>query len=151
MISLFGFLKKGKIEIVVSRMNYLFNETISGTVKMQLNKPIEARGMRVKLVAEQEVYVRQHNGNYTKQTKTLYEFTQPLDGAKTYSIEPVEYKFDIKTPASLSQQGGIGMQLVSSGMSLLGTRPGPIRWWLDASLDIPKGFDVSTRLQITVG
>jgi len=81
----------------------------------------------------------------------VFEFALPLDGEKSYAPGGSEYRFTITVPQSI--QG-----LLPQGESMSGlmkvvrflSSPNPVRWYLDAKLDVPKSVDVSKRVQINI-
>lgn len=163
---MFGF-DKGKIEIQLDKFNFSPGEVIEGTVALKLKKPVKAKELSIRIVGEQTTTQREgvsigigtNRGtqNTDSRTTTIFDFKQPLDGEKEYLAgeQPTVYPFKIKIPANvLSQQtqapqeGTLGTVLkVAQMVSGTSSR---ISWYLIASLDVPKAFDVSKRVQINI-
>lgn len=167
-----GFLDKGKMELQLEKLSFSFGDTIKGKVKMQLKKPVKARGVNVSLYAIQRTTrgtgpgitfgsgmsfgsgsgFGNSRGSRTEELR-IFDFKLPLDGEKEYGIQPYEYDFEIKIPlmnqAAVPPQGIIGD--VAKVMSLLSSRASVVSWYIDASLDIPMGFDVSKKVQLNIG
>ncbi|MCX6801425.1 MAG: hypothetical protein NTZ73_04520 [Candidatus Diapherotrites archaeon] len=80
----------------------------------------------------------------------VYEFKAVLDGEKEYSGFS-EYSFEISAPAL--NQGNVpqnGVINVLKALQPFSQSPGPIRWELAASLDVPGSFDVNKKIQISI-
>lgn len=152
---MFGF-GKGKIEIKINKFNFSPGETLEGTVTLKLKKPIRAKKLTISLIGERkdtQAYMSSGSRRSSSSTVRMFDFQQPLDGEKEYSIQPVEYSFKIKIPPGiLSQQampkGAIGTAV--KAMQLVSGKITSIKWYLLADLDIPKGFDVTKKVQINI-
>ena len=165
---------KGKIDIAIQKTNYAPGALISGNVALTLNKPVRAREVSISLIGEQ--WATTYSGSSTgvfgsgmrrgggtmgmggprmrrdgltigtrketyKQRVHVYDFKQQLDGEKEYS-EGREYHFEMKVPPDI----------VSTGPQATGaTQSSPVKWYLLAKLDIPRGLDVSKKVDITIG
>jgi hypothetical protein len=148
----FGFLSKGKMELKIEKFNFSHGETINGTVTMQLKKPILAKGVFVKIFSETTTTRRTGNGIQTNTSRT-FEFAQLLDGEKEYSTQPFNYDFQIKVPAqenARAPDGALGTALKAAKF-ISGVGNASTKWFLEAYLDIPKGFDLNKKVQINVG
>jgi len=151
----FGFGKKFELEL--EKQNFAPGDSIKGKVWFDLKKPIKARQLKVLLIAEKVVIKTKmdswgsHTGFRTvKEKANLYHFELKLDGEKEYSKG--EYAFELKIPKGISlealPQGTIGNVL--SAIENLSVRGKRIDWFVQATLDVPMGFDVSKKVQITV-
>jgi hypothetical protein len=163
---------KGKIDITVQKTNYAPADLISGNVVLGLKAPVKAREVSVSLIGEQWVVSRHEESSRgislggigggksmstSRQKERVYDFKQLLDGEREYTGER-EYRFEIKIPADIPQmpkpEGDIRRaskisQAVAAVTDL--TRSSPIKWYLLAKLDIPRGLDISKKLEITIG
>jgi len=85
------------------------------------------------------------NGIQRSTTRT-FEFSVPLDTEKTYITAPISYKFKIGIPSATptSAPSGIAGAVVQV-VSALAMGNQSTKWYLEAKLDIPKGFDVSKK------
>ena len=149
---------KGKIDIIISRTNFVPGDKISGNVVLTLKKPVKAREASISLIGEQTTT---GGGIITgagqqKNTQRIYEFKHILDGAKEYSNE-AKYDFEIKLPADiLSRQpqmpqvsGALGKGLkIAQAVTGMGVWS---NWYLLAKLDVSGGMDTSKKVQITIG
>ena len=154
---MFGF-GKGKIDIKPEKFNYQFGDTVRGKVVLDMKQSVEAKELRIILKGESKesrtgvgfsggVKVSHSSGA----AQTIFEFKLPLDGQKTYSGYS-EYDFEIMIPASAKPQELEGaMGDVVKAMRMLGGQKSHIKWYLNASLDIPGGMDVSKKVNINVG
>ena len=141
---------RGKMDIRIVRREYRPGEAIDGTLWLDLKESVMARGVSVALVGERKVVRHQGKGTQVS-TERVFEFALPLDGEKSYAPGGSEYRFTITVPQSI--QG-----LLPQGESMSGlmkvvrflSSPNPIRWYLDAKLDVPKSVDVSKRVQINI-
>jgi len=164
--------RKGKIDIAIQKFNYAPGDTVSGNVVLELKAPVKAREVSISLIGEQWVVSRheessrgislggiggRHSKSTSKQKVRVYDFKQLLDSEKEYADER-EYRFEIKIPADIPQipkpEGEVRRaskiaQAVAAVTNL--TRPSPIKWYLLAKLDIPRGLDISKKVEITIG
>jgi hypothetical protein len=163
---------KGRIDIAIQKTNYAPRDTISGSVALTLKKPVKAREVSISLIGEQWIASRHEKKGWeisldgtissgsgtstSKQRVRIYDFKLPLDGEREYS-EGQEYRFEMKIPADIPQmpkpEGEVGRgskvaQAVAAVTSL--TRSSPIKWYLLAKLDIPRGLDISKKVGITI-
>ena len=162
---MFGF-GKGSIEIQLEKYNFSPGETINGTVVLKLKKPIEAKGLTIRFVGEQTTKTMTRGTNrrignqgqmepgFSHQNtskRKIFDFSQPLDNAKSYSIGEQSYKFEIKIPQDLvgrMPEGTLG-NIVKAATILSGNR-NMVKWFLIAELDVPWSLDVRERVQINI-
>ena len=163
---------KGKINIAVERSHYAPGDVISGNVSLTLKKPVKAREVSVSLIGEHKA-TQTATGiggpmggggmsmSTTTKTTRIYDFKQQLDGEKEYS-EAGEYRFEMKIPADTlsmrpvvaEQEGKLGqvLRVAQTAAAMTGAIPFQrIKWYLLAKLDVPGGFDVSKKLDVTIG
>ncbi|MEM4598758.1 MAG: hypothetical protein QW400_03660 [Candidatus Diapherotrites archaeon] len=149
---MFGF-GKGKIDLQLEKFNYHPGETIKGKVILALNKPVKARRLKVRFFGERQkretvVVGSRRSTDYSNEI--VYSFEMNLDGEKEYIGR--EYNFEIIIPqdltakVDLSNAGALGA-VMQFAMSMA---PKP-RWFVEAALDVPMGFDVAKKLQINIG
>ncbi len=155
----FGFFE-GKVEMTLGKTNFAFGETVSGKVSLKLKKAKQARQFKVTLLGVREIttYGRDSKGRSTrnKRNETIYSTEAILDGEKLYSPPGGEYEFSLQLPqktALPTQQkieGAAGTAFTAFQM-LSGTgMSSQDKWVVSAVLDIPKGIDMSKKLQISV-
>ena len=168
----------GKVEIRIPKIAYVVGEPIEGTLVLLVNSPVKARGVFLKLCADQKYreYVYdsgshhshgfgQGNGHWTTTTKTVYNFVLQFDGEREYpkTPQPLVYPFRIFVPKeaeTLRQYTGssglgspvvsIGQLQIGGGDSMGGGPTGPPDWYLVGYLDLPFAFDVSTRVMLSI-
>jgi len=159
---------KGKIEIGLQKTHYAPGDTISGVVTLSLKKPVKAREASIALIGE-EITTQTRMGvsggqtsMRTEQQRTrVYDFKQQLDGEKEYNPGQ-EYSFEMKIPADIlsvspqAQQAegklGQAMKVAQTAAALTGRLPSRrIKWYLLAKLDVPRGLDVSRKVDVTIG
>ena len=146
---MFGF-GKGKIDIQLNKYDFTPGETIEGTVTLKLKKPLQSKGVKIRLYGEKKVREMRGTSTSTRYMK-IYDFEQYLDREKEYPTEELKYPFKITIPRNVEQQMPSGMlgnvakiaQTVSGATSR-------IKWYIKANLDIKMGFDVSKKVQINV-
>ena len=167
---------KGKIDISIQKTNYAPGDIISGNVALTLKKPAEAREMSISLIGEQLITSRQKESGlgitgggigWSSSSSSrvervhIYDFKQQLDSEREYS-EGREYRFEIKIPADIigeppqtpEVQGKLGRvrKVVQTAKVMTGAADSsPIKWYLLAKLDIPRGLDISKKVDITIG
>jgi len=150
---MFGF-GKGKIEIQLDNFNYKPGDTIEGTVALTLKKPIEAKGVKIRIIGEQrQMAMMGANRRQAQVPLKILDFTQPLDGEKEYKPgDPMVYPFKIIIPKDLfnkaKKEGALGS--VVSAMQTMQSMSSRTTFHLDARLDIPWKTDVSKKVQINI-
>ncbi len=141
---------EGSIDIVVDKTSFSRGETIKGKVIVRLNQPKKARGLRISLIAEKEVWVRDSRGKKEKHTETVFSSPVNLDTEKEYPSGESSYEFSVAVPDIPQASGGGGLSMSIGGLSFsVGGAP-PVKWRLDASLDLSMSFDINRKLPITV-
>jgi len=147
----FDFLSKGKMEIKLDKLSFAQGETINGSIAMQLKKPIKAKGVLVVLFAEQ-TNTRMTSKGMERYTQRIYEFKLPLDGEKEYGTQPYDYTFELKVPQSNQNKiGGVAGNVMTAVSLFTVGAGGPAKWYLEAKLDVPMGFDLGKKIQLNVG
>ena len=163
---------KGKINIAIQRTNYAPGDTISGNVVLTLKKPVKAREVSISFIGEQITTSREKKmelgigglsggGSSHSQRMHIYDFKQQLDGEREYS-QGREYRFELKIPADImvgtpqtpEVQGKLGQvrKVVQVAKLITGAAlSSPVKWYLLAKLDIPRGLDISKQVDITIG
>ena len=163
---------KGKINIVIQKSQYAPGDIISGDVALTLSKPVKAREVSISLIGEHKITETNPRVggpmggggmsiSTTTKTMRIYDFKQQLDSEKEYS-QGREYRFEIKIPEdTLSMrpqisevEGELGqvLKVAQTAAAVTGAIPFQrIKWYLLAKLDIPGGFDVSKKVDMTVG
>jgi len=163
---------KGKIDVAIQKSHYAPGDLISGSVSLTLKKPVKAREVSISLIGEHKT-TQTTTGiggpmggggmsmSTTTKTVRIYDFKQQLDGEKEYS-QGGEYSFELKIPAdTLSMrsqtsevEGKLGqvLKVAQTAAAMTGAIPFQrIKWYLLAKLDIPGGFDVSKKVDVTIG
>jgi hypothetical protein len=175
-----GFKGKGTIDIVLDKQTYSFGDTVTGKVRLKLDKPVHAKALVVTIYATEKVYgsgamggslvmgaamsrnpMAMMNTGMRQTKETLYNFKLNLDSEKEYGTEPLEYPFELKIPANNSnvqpaQQGnaapgGAAVSMLSNPMSQMMFQTGIAMWYIKAELDIPLSLGVSKTVQLNVG
>ena len=149
-----GLFGPDKITMNLEKYDYKPGETIKGTIKLNLKKPISARKMEVSFIGKRKEQYRDSNGKHTKTTK-VFNFTMPLGYEKEYQKE--NFDFEIKIPSDVVKQtkapntpeldGNLG-KLVAVGTAFAGNRYYPVEWMVHAQLDVPLKFDVKKTQKI---
>lgn len=146
----FGLFEAGKIDILLDKTNFSFGEEINGKVTLSLKKPIKARALKV-IIFSETTSTKLTTKGMKKSTSRSFEFVNTLDGEKEYPQSPLEYEFKLKVPAAQNNnipQGTMGE--VTKAISFLSTKNQTSKWFIEAKLDIPGGFDVHKKIQINV-
>ncbi|MBW2996235.1 hypothetical protein KY332_02935 [Candidatus Woesearchaeota archaeon] len=146
---MFGF-GKGKIEIKLNKYEFAPGEVIEGTLVLTLKKPMEAGGLTIGLVGYQKT-VQGFGTHRRYRTIKVFDFEKPIDGAKGYSTQPMEYKFTLKIPANVATgkmpEGALG-GVVKAAQLLTQTRS-RVDWRVVGRLKV-KGIDVSKKVKVNV-
>jgi 2',3'-cyclic-nucleotide 2'-phosphodiesterase (5'-nucleotidase family) len=163
---------KGRIDIAIQKSHYAPGDIISGNVALTLKKPVKAREASISLIGEHKTTQTSPGAggsmggggmsmSTTTRTVRIYDFKQQLDNEKEYS-QNREYHFEMKIPADTMSMGpqisevegklGQVLKLAQTAAAMTGAIPFQrIKWYLLAKLDIPGGFDVSKKVDITIG
>jgi len=146
---------KGKIEISLNNFNFSPGDSINGKIILNLKKPIQAKSLNVRLVAESSSNKRTTLGNSKhthSQKHILFDFIQPIDGEKTYSAGQTEYDFSIKVPENAvtnSTGNAIADNLIKSAGQVFFDNLSFIKWYVTTELDI-AGWNLSNKVQINI-
>jgi hypothetical protein len=168
-MTIFG---KGKIDVAIQKGHYAPGDIISGNVGLTLSKPVKAREVSISLIGENKITetTARSRGpmggsgmstSTTTRTVRIYDFKQQLDGEKEYN-QGGEYRFEMKIPADTlsmrpqisEMEGKLGqvLKVAQTAAAITGAIPFQrIKWYLLAKLDIPGGFDISKKVDITIG
>ncbi len=87
------------------------------------------------------------------QTVTVYEFEQMIDGEKEYANGPQSYEFKIQIPSDLLDQNAAPNEMIGAIVQtakFLSGNVTNVKWYINAKLDVPGGFDLSKQIQINV-
>jgi len=134
---------EGSIEIVLEKHEFAPGETIRGTVKLNLNSPKEARGLRVEFYGEKQekaIHSSRHNSNSTVR---VFQVAKTL--AEKGKFASKDYPFEIEVPASVILPNGGGMLGFFTGIFTV-----PVKYYVSSSLDLPMSFDISKKVQVSI-
>lgn len=146
----FGF-GEGKIELMLDKTAFSYGETVEGKLKLTLKKSKAARQLRVTIKAERTT-TTYSRGRRSIRKDTMFSSDVVLDGEKEYSSPGGEYDFSIQVPGKdvipARPEGKLGTAITA--VQFLGGMASQIKWYLEASLDIPKTVDIKKSIQISV-
>lgn len=147
----------GTMNLALDRFDFRPGDTITGTVKLALEEPMEAKNLTVRLTGSRERvgYERDASGKQTqtKHTETLCDMERELAGARSYHRDSYSFELtipsDIDKPIEVDSGGILGdvarvVQSVAQGRSL------PASWRIVAKLDIPWKRNLEKKVDITV-
>lgn len=159
---MFGF-GVGKIEVSIPKKNYSPGEEIKGNLLLTLKKPARARGVFIKIFAEQRFREVQSQGGKQSTSdvmRVVYTFQEALDSEREYEVTstPVSYPFTLLVPGSANSATAepslpFGNLQISMGGFSLGPGAGPIgpaQWYLEGFLDVPLAVDVKAKLALNI-
>jgi len=144
---------KGEIEINLNSFNFSQGDSINGKIILKLRKPVEAKSLKVGLIAESSSNNRVNIGNSTptnSQKSALFSFSQPLDGEKTYTSGQTEYNFSINVPRNAipSSTGNAVADTMIKTAQIIGNLSSP-KWYVTAELDV-HGWNLSKRIPVNI-
>ena len=148
-------MSKGKIEVIIPKFNFSPGETVNGEVILKLDAPLKARGLKIAILGKRISKPMSINpGKMSSRTtsSTIFDFTEQLDGEKEYNSSELRYPFSIKIPEgiySVPEPSGVVGTMLAMGKAL-SQYNSRVEWNLIANLDVPWGFDISTKIQISV-
>jgi hypothetical protein len=137
---------EGSIDIAVERVTFSHGETIKGKVVLSLSKPKKAKGLRIRLVADREEAGYDSKGRERRQIVVIYSKEDMLGQEQEYAAGKTEYPFEFLVPdleLPKPNELRIGPLSLQAGSS-------PLRWRLDASLDLPMALDINRKIGINV-
>lgn len=125
---------EGKLELFLNGNTFSPGQAIIGRAKLTLNEPLLARGLRA------EFYGLVKRG---KHFDRIHEVRQQLSQERTFrSGESFEFLLAIP-PNALPASHATG--ILGSLSQAFAPRP---TWYVEASLDMPNKFDISSKTQI---
>lgn len=157
-------LSKGTLALELEHPTYHLGQEIRGSAKLELKKPYEGQRLWVRVKATQRVTkpkptrVRRNDEwkneiQSSTSTLVLYDYKLELDGHHYY--DQGEYPFRLPLPCELPKtepdsdlvKAAELVQVVFSGVPV---SRGPIKWQVDAKLEIPWSLGVSAKKSIQV-
>jgi len=159
----FGF-GEGSIELMLDKTLMNFGEQVHGKLKLKLKKEKKAKQLRVRVLAErtQTQYGGRVSSSGRKSNNTqrdvVFSTDIIVDGEKTYVPPGQDYDVKIQIPAKTALPsdttpelgGGLGTAIKAAQMLGGVGRSTQIKWFVEATLDIPGGRDIGKKVQITV-
>jgi hypothetical protein len=151
---------KGNISLNLSKFDFAQGETIKGTIKLNLKKPVEARALSVKItgvtttssnnVANLALGMSGKGGNQRQSSSSRYYdvLVKQIDGPKVYPIGENSYDFELEIPSNIKQMSGNQAidGVIKTMQFVAGQR---VDWYLTAYLDM-KGFDIKKSVRIYI-
>ncbi len=140
----------GGIELKLEGYEFAPGETIRGHASLKLKKPIKARKLRIALFGMQETRQLRAGSGRSYSQDCIFNFEKPLDGEKEYLAG--EYDFELKIPANVLEgpHGSGPLGTLAKTAQFLGGQISNVKWFVEASLDIPMGLDVRKKIQINI-
>ncbi len=151
----FGFFEGG-ITLTLNKTNFAFGETAEGKLSLKLKKDKNARELRVRITAVKKTtqYGTNARGGASRsdQEQVLFQNAVTVDGEKLYSPPGADYDFKIQVPqkSALPPELGGNLGTALKAVQFLGGRSSQIKWYIEATLDIPGGRDIGKKVQISV-
>lgn len=150
------------IKIQLNKYQFAPEDTISGTVILEISKAVKANGLIVSLVVQEktsQMRVRSSGVNMSSSQSTaeVFRFDLPLDGEKEYTSDG-KYPFTMQIPREACPAGIEGIQkpggILGKGIGLLANFS-PLgkktrMYQIEARLDIPWGLDLTESADITI-
>jgi len=154
-----GLFGPDKITIRLDKLQYKPGDVITGSVGLNLRKPVHARKVFVSLLGKVRTTRIDSKGHRHTEDVVVYDFTVPLDSENDYMSEM--YHFEIKIQSDILQMHSSSQQLQQLLQAKLGTigavlgsiataGQGPVRWMIHAQLDVPMKLDVKKTQDIVI-
>ena len=132
---------RGSLDLRVNGASFLPGQTVTGTVALNLTKPIKARALRVAF------YGTVSRGK-RHSPRRIFHIVQIVSGEKIYSPgESYAFQLPISPPLEFQQPEGTLGDIMAAGSTGLVQ---PRGWYVHATLDIPIAFDLNTIVQIAI-
>ena len=137
-----------KIEVEIPKTIFAPGETITGTITLQLDKPMKSKGVFVELTSTETKTGRNSKGQPTTMNYTHTWSSVPLDVEKEYPAgQLMTYQFSLLAPsrgAPFNPIGGLWRSITKD------SSPPSKDYKIEGKLDISMGFDVNTSRQIKI-
>ena len=130
---------EGELELLIGSTNFSAGQKITGSVRLKLPKPIQARALRVAFYGE---IIKNHGKNSS--VDRIFETTVPISGEKTYQGGE-SITFELQLSQSLALPRIEGMFSVLNFLA-----PKPRGWFLHATLDLPNKLDINKRVPLNI-
>lgn len=131
----------GSINLSLDKTSFSPGDTLNVTVELNLNSEIKAKGLIVTFYGVRES--RRKSRTY----EIIYVVRKTLDQQKVYPAGSQIYTTQIQVPVfpnkTQPMEGLLGTMI--DIMKMFST---PIKWYVEAKLDIPMGFDVSSKIML---
>ena len=131
---------EGELDLQIGSTNFSAGQKITGSVRLKLPNPLQARGLRVSFYGE----IMSSSGRQ-RHVEKIFETVVALAGEKTYQ-NGESYNFELQLPGSLATptyQGPLA-GLVNYFI------PKPRGWFVHATLDVPMKIDLNKRLAVNI-
>jgi sporulation-control protein spo0M len=150
-VFLFGF-GKGKMDLTLEKTSFNAGETAKGRISLKLNKPVKARGLRVRLICNKltKHHHRDSHGHSRTETHRTELHRQELTLGKEAEYDSGEYDFSFQIPSPLPYTIPADNSIKIGPLTLTSTQP-TFEWYIESSLDIQNAFDVAKTVEIFVG
>jgi len=150
---------EGNVDMVLPTVNYRFGERLKGTVNVKLKEPKTADALMVHLYGEQQqksTEIRQGRAVDRYDVVRVFQTDLPLAGKQSYKDQ--SFPFEIQLPADPNPRTTLeAPKDLMGAMVLAMTQPryapaaAPIRWFVEAHMDLPMAFDIRKKVQINLG
>lgn len=155
-MGLFG-IGDGKMEMQLSKNEFVSGEKIEGTATLTLNKDIKAKGVVAEIWGERTETTRNMNGQIQRRQVVVYKFASNLDVERAYmrSESPKTYKFTLDAPdtGGMPSAGseGTAARVFSALGQMAGGGAGPIMWFVGVKVVMPAlEFSIAKKQQISI-
>ncbi|MFH1587865.1 MAG: hypothetical protein ABIA76_00825 [Candidatus Diapherotrites archaeon] len=135
------------MKLILDKTNFKFGETIKGKAFLDLKEATKARGVRAVFYGEEETTSYSSKGGKTSIRRVNEIKIMLEEGEKDYRTK--EYEFEIGIPQYTPINTGAKIDLGLLSLNL-GGKTSTVKWFIEASLDIPMGFDVSKKIQLNI-
>lgn len=147
-----------KITFTLEKYDYKPGEKITGTLKLNLKKPVTARKLEISLSGKRKTTRHTSKGTQTHY-ENVYDFSVPLGGEQEY--HQGQYNFEIPIPSDIlneknllqKSQEQLEEKLGAAGTFISAVAMGGrsrISWSVKAQLDVPMKFDVKKSQDIVI-
>ncbi len=152
-------LGRGAVRVTLDQVRAAPGGELRGVVALELSEPVDARALRVTLLATQRsVEYRRVNGARTSSTSTadVYRFAIELGGVQRYVSGAHPFVLTVP-PDALDLRitpGPVGSSplgdIVRTVASVVAPTAGPIQWRVIAGLDIAWGRNLEHAVDVVV-
>jgi len=147
-----------KIQLLINKAVFSPGEKITGSIKLEMNRPLKAKSLKASFIVEKIVIGMSSEGRSKRRFK-IYQDEKILDANKMYHNETYNFVFNIPSDIfnrieDFSQQGytARARRISEKYENFLGITPfvEQDKFYIKAELDVPYGLNITNEQEISI-